>query len=145
MKLYVDSDNKVRAVNSTTDTSLMELIINDKNNPFKDWSVAKICCYKVTVLDGEVTGYTPYVSSSLLDMVDKLGLRIDNVTPFTETKTAYIEDTEIVFENVPGGSLLVDVQSEDDPEYSIKRTGDKVIVSFAAPLECVTKVTITIM
>ena len=54
MKVYVDNEQKIRAVNSTDDTSLTELIINDETNPFKDWSEAKICCYKVTVSKGFV-------------------------------------------------------------------------------------------
>ena len=73
MKVYVDNEQKIRAVNSTDDTSLTELIINDEINPFKDWSVAKICCYKVTVSEGMVTMMTPYIDSRLIESIDRLG------------------------------------------------------------------------
>ena len=73
MKVYVDNEQKIRAVNSTDDTSLTELIINDETNPFKDWSEAKICCYKVTVSDGYVTMMTPYIDSRLIESIDRLG------------------------------------------------------------------------
>ncbi len=78
MKVFVDSENRICDVGSTKDTSLTELNINEENNPFKDWSVAKICCYKVSVLNGEVTGYTPYVSSGLLSVIDRIGKQIDS-------------------------------------------------------------------
>lgn len=73
MKLYVDSESKIRAVGSTTDTTLTELTINDEDNPFKGWSTAKICCYKASVVDGVVTMMTPYRDSKVLDYVDEIG------------------------------------------------------------------------
>jgi hypothetical protein len=80
MKVYVDLDNKIRDVGSTTDTSLTELTINDEDNPFKGWSKAKICCYMVTVADGVVTMMTPYRSSSTLDFIDEIGKDSDYKT-----------------------------------------------------------------
>ena len=52
MKVYVDSENKIRAVGTTTDTSLTEVFIDETADtfPFKGWSTAKICCYKVSVV-----------------------------------------------------------------------------------------------
>ncbi len=80
MKVYVDSENRIKAVESTTDETLTELIIDDATNPFVDWSKAKICCYKVTVEDGIVTMFTPYRPSSALEYVDKVGHDYDNKT-----------------------------------------------------------------
>lgn len=81
MILYVDSESKVRAVNSTTDASLTPLYVDENNDsfPFKGWSIAKICCYKVSVSDGVVTMMTPYVPSSELSYVDTLGKMIDKL------------------------------------------------------------------
>lgn len=74
MKVYVDKDNCIRAVGTTTDTSLTELSINDEINPFKGWSVAKICCFKVMVSEnGRVTMMTPYIDSRLIEHIDRLG------------------------------------------------------------------------
>lgn len=77
MKVYVDKDNCIRAVGTTTDISLTELTINDETNPFEGWSVAKICCFKVMVSeDGQVTMMSPYVDSELIEHIDRLGMEI---------------------------------------------------------------------
>lgn len=78
MKVYVDSENRIHDVGSTTDTSLTELVINDNDNPFATWSKAKICCYKVNVVDGYVTMFTPYRPSSTLDYIDEIGHKADD-------------------------------------------------------------------
>lgn len=73
MKIYVNDKNEIKDVCTTTDESLIEVIINDENNPFVNWSVAKICCFKVEVKDGNVIMYTPYVDSRIIEHIDKLG------------------------------------------------------------------------
>lgn len=78
MKVYVDSENRIKAVDSTTDETLTELIIDDATNPFADWSKAKICCYRITVKDGFVTMFTPYRPSSALDYIDEIGHEADD-------------------------------------------------------------------
>lgn len=93
MKVYVDSENKIRDVGSTSDTTLTELTINDEDNPFKGWSKAKICCYMVTVVDGVVTMMTPYIDSKMLDMVDRLGKQND----ILEVRA---NDTELVLDDI---------------------------------------------
>ncbi len=80
MIVYVNENHDIKAVGTTTDESLIALEINDEDNPFKDWSTAKICCYKVTVKDGIVAMFTPYRSSSTLDYIDDLGHDSDNKT-----------------------------------------------------------------
>lgn len=146
MKVFVDEENRIKDVHSTSDPTLKELDINDKNNPFSGWSIAKICCYKVTVMDGEVTGFTPYVSSSLLSVVDNLGHKIDEVVPYKKTKKAYIRDTQIRFFDVPKGNISVFMANDKDvyPDYSVKRMGDKVVVTFSEPLIYLTDITLTI-
>ena len=53
MKIYVDSSSCIKDVNfnSLEDSSLIEIDIDDEDNPFKGWSNAKICCYKVGVME----------------------------------------------------------------------------------------------
>lgn len=71
---------------------------------------------------------------------------ISNITPYTETKTAYIEDTEVIFEGVANGELTVYVRDSEGnyPNYTIERMGDIVKVLFE-PLEYITTVTISLL
>ncbi|MBR2555152.1 MAG: hypothetical protein IKE94_09855 [Aeriscardovia sp.] len=78
MKVYVDSESRIKAVDKTMDETLTELIIDDVNNPFADWSKAKICSYKCTVQDGVVTMFTPYRACSTLDYIDEIGHEADD-------------------------------------------------------------------
>lgn len=149
MILYVDSESKVRAVNSTTDTSLKPLYVDENNEqfPFKGWSIAKICCYMVAVLDGVVIMMTPYVDSRLLEGIDTIGGLIDNVTPYKAKKTAYIDDTQVVFKDVPSGTYDVkfnkSVLVKDIYQEGYTDGTSTIIVSFE-PLEEVTEATLTI-
>lgn len=68
------------------------------------------------------------------------GMRVDNVTPYTETKTAYIGDKEITFYDVPKGNVTVFF---DEP-YTLERVGDKITISFEE-LQEVKEVTISIL
>ena len=74
---------------------------------------------------------------------DTAGIRqsVSNITPYTESKTAYILDTEIVFNSVPQGNMSVFFSVPTD--YTLERVSDSIVVSFE-PLEEVTEVTISI-
>jgi hypothetical protein len=74
MKVYVNDRNEIKDVHNTTDSSLLEVVINDETNPFADWSIAKICCYRVDVREGVVCMFTPYVNTLIIEQLDKLGL-----------------------------------------------------------------------
>lgn len=80
---------------------------------------------------------------------DNAGMRqgIGNVTPYTETKTAYIGDTEVVFTGAKSGNLSVFIASEEGSEtgYTLDRIGDMITVRFTKPIEYVTEVTISII
>lgn len=65
---------------------------------------------------------------------------VSDITPYTETKTAYIDDTEVVFENVPSGNLTVYF----DGDYTIEREDNRITIMFE-PLEEVKEVTISII
>ena len=131
MILYVDNENKVRAVNATTDDTLTPLYVDESNDtfPFKGWSTAKICCYMVNVSDGMVTMMTPYVDSRCLEFVDQMGHQIDGITPYTETKTAYYNESEKTFYGVPEGNIRV-LFSNYNEDYVVSRVADRVTVSF---------------
>ena len=73
MIIFVNDRNEIKDVHSTKDTSLKEVVIHDEENPFKDWSIAKICCYRVDVREGVVCMMTPYVNSLIIEHLDRLG------------------------------------------------------------------------
>lgn len=73
---------------------------------------------------------------------DIAGVRqsVSDVTPYTDTKTAYIDDTEMVFTNVPEGNLTIYFNKP----YTLVRDEDRLLISFEA-LEEVTQITISII
>ena len=148
MILYVDAENKVRAVNSTNDSTLKPLYVDESNDmfPFVGWSNAKICCYRVNVANGIVTMMTPYVDSRMLESIDIMGHQIDTVTPFKETKKAYIDDTEIkfFFKNEIKGNISV-ATSNPSIKFEVSVDYAEVVVTFDAPLEEVIDVTLSIL
>lgn len=75
---------------------------------------------------------------------DTAGIRqsVSDVTPYTESKTAYIDDTEVVFENVPSGNLSV--FTSNGIAYQTERLNNSVVIRFA-PLEEIVTVTISVM
>jgi hypothetical protein len=74
--------------------------------------------------------------------VDDTANQVKAITPYTETKTAYIGDTEISFDNVPSGNLSV--FADNINEYRTDRVGSTLNIDFIKPLEEVTEVTISI-
>ena len=73
-------------------------------------------------------------------LVSEQGEAINAVTPVTMTKTAYIDDTECIFTEVPTGNMTVYCSVP----HTVERDGDRVTVKFE-PLEEVTAVTISII
>ena len=146
MKVFVDGDGCIRAVGSTTDTSLTEVIINDETNPFKDWSTAKICCYKVTVQDGVVIMYTPYVDSNLIAHIDQLGKETEALQPYEATGFLNAGQTEIQFLDVPTGIVQVIVNDPENQgiDYNTTVLDGIVTVFFTEPLKYAVDVTVRV-
>ena len=78
MIVFVDNDNCIKAVDSTLDTTLTPLEIDDNDNPFADWSKSKICCFQVNIENGRVTMFTPYIPSEALDYIDSIGKELED-------------------------------------------------------------------
>ena len=101
---------------------------------------------RVTNNDGEFWSYEeaqiPYDDFAAVAsvLVSESLQNIKEITPYKETKTAYIEDTTLTFENVPTGNLSV---FSTVSEYNVNRDGETVTIDFA-PLEEVTEFTIMI-
>jgi len=74
---------------------------------------------------------------------DTAGVRksVGDLVPYTQTKTAYIGDTEITFYDTPEtGNVTVFF----DHPYTMERVADKITLTFA-PLEDITDITISIV
>lgn len=140
MTIYINDRNEIHDVGSTTDPKLTPIEVTDGS--LDDMSEALICCYKVKVEDGVVVMRTPYVPSTVLESIDRLGKQTEAITPWTASKTAYIDDTSVSFENVPQGNMSVYVGGVNHTLF--ERDGDRVTVRFE-PLEEVTEVTISII
>lgn len=76
------------------------------------------------------------------ETLNNLSEQVSEITPYTDTKTAYIDDTEVVFNGVPDGALLVSF-SNGNTSYSISREDGVLTVGFA-PFDEVVEVTITV-
>ena len=146
MILFVNGKQEIHDVGSTTDKSLSPLYVKDEGNPFKDWSVAKICCYKVSVSDGVVTMFTPYVDSNIISHIDQLGNQVESVTPYKAVEKASIGETEVTFVGVPEGVNIITSVNDLEKnviEHNVSRSEDIVKVSFE-PLNYAADVTISV-
>lgn len=69
---------------------------------------------------------------------------VEELSPYTDSKTAYIDDSEVTFTDVPNGNLSVFVVGDDYPNYYVGRENGRITVSFTEPLEYVAEVTIQV-
>lgn len=75
--------------------------------------------------------------------VDNTVVKVEQITPYTETKTAYYGEKEKTFYGVPSGNISVYFDNYTG-DYLITKVVDRVTVSFGA-LEQNTKITISII
>lgn len=131
MILYLNDKSEIHDVNSTEDLSLTPVYVDENNElfPFKGMSNEGICCYMVTVSDGEITMWTPYVDSEVVPHIDRLGKHVQTVTPYTETKTAYFNESEKTFYKVPTGNITV-LFDNYNGEYTVNKVADRATVKF---------------
>lgn len=73
--------------------------------------------------------------------------KADSLTPTVLTKQAYIDDTAVVFNNVPSGNITVYVEDANGSflNYSVSRVTDMITVSFDKPLEYTATITLSII
>ena len=139
MIVFVDSEGRIKAVGKTTDNTLtpLEILDNEEANPFLTWSKAKICCYKVTVTDGRVTMYTPYVDNRIIDQIDFIGHEAEDNAPYEDIQSASFGDTQVIFEDVPQGVITVDARDLEGNNLSfhVNRNNEIVRVFFDSPLK----------
>lgn len=113
MILFVNENNEIKDVNTTDYEGLTPLVVDDVDNPFANWSVAKICCYKVNVIDGKVTMLTPYVDSRLIEHIERLGKGEEvNTQDITDTQLALAETYEEVGDNTSDIDICMNAIAE---------------------------------
>lgn len=72
MIVYVNEYGEIKDVGSTKEENLTPLEIDDEFIP-ADWSVAKICCYKIELKDGVITKFIPYIDSKIIEHIERQG------------------------------------------------------------------------
>lgn len=68
----------------------------------------------------------------ITDKVYDTANKVEQITPYTESKTAYIEDTEVIFEDVPDGNVsvyMVDSDGHNVP-FTVEQTTGQIKVKF---------------
>lgn len=71
---------------------------------------------------------------------DDTANKVVDITPWTATKTAYIDDTECIFEGVPTGNVTVYCSVP----HTIEKQDGRVVIKFEALTEVV-EITISIL
>lgn len=94
MKVFVNSKNEIKDVNTTTEETLVVVEVPD--DVFAGWSVAKICCFKLILEDGQYRGFTPYVDSKLIEHIERLGTASD--TQKVEMLDLFENQADILYE-----------------------------------------------
>jgi len=146
MIVFVNDKAEIHDVGTTNDPTLTGLFIKDEGNPFKDWSVAKICCYKVSVSGGIVTMYTPYVDSNSIPHIDQLGRQVEAVTPYKAVEKASAGETEVTFVGVPEGKTLTTVVKDLEGNFIDHNTtkSEDIVKVFFEPLTYAADITLSI-
>ena len=99
MILYINQDGEVRDVGATTDATLTPVEVTAESGYFVGWSAAKICCHKVTVESGKVTGFTPCVDPKIIEHIDRLGAGHEvNASDVTDIQLAMVELHKMLLE-----------------------------------------------
>lgn len=81
-------------------------------------------------------------ASATVGRVDDASNKVNAITPYTDTKTAYYGDTSVTFYDAPQGNASVFIDGYGGG-YSVSRESSRLIVSFDA-LDKQTEVTVSI-
>lgn len=76
--------------------------------------------------------------------IDGCRQSIGNITPYTDTKTAYYGEKEKTFYGVPQGGNVTVIFDNYKGDYSVSRIMDRVMVSFDTLIDS-TQITISVL
>ena len=128
-KLYDDDGNEVADYSAFT--------FEYRQNEYTD--AEDVIVYPV----GSDAPLAPSALSRLNSKVNRLSSQVADITPFTETKTAYYGETEKTFYGVPDGNTSVFFDKYSGG-YSVSRTEDRLIISFDETIIEATNVTVMV-
>lgn len=96
MKVFINEKNEIKDVNETTDITLTEVEI--PAGVFENWSVAKICCHKLMLENGQYTGFTPYVDTKIIEHIERLGAENEkNASDNEMLASCILEMSEVLY------------------------------------------------
>lgn len=138
----------VEVLNGMPQTDKGFKVYNDNDTVFADYSdyiylyrENQYTTVEETIISAQC-GYSPLPPSQISKQIASLNNRVSEVTPYTETKQAYIDDTEVEFD-YRDGNITAYVADGQVP-CNVLVEDNKIKVSFKA-LEEPAKVTISIL
>ena len=138
----------VEVLNGMPQTDKGFKVYNDNDTVFADYSdyiylyrENQYTTVEETIIPAQC-GYSPLPPSQISRQIASLNNRVSEVTPYTETKQAYIDDTEVEFD-YRDGNIIAYVADGQVP-CNVLVEDNKIKVSFEA-LEEPVKVTISIL
>ena len=138
----------VEVLNGMPQTDKGFKVYNDNDKVFADYSdyiylyrENQYTTVEETIIPAQC-GYSPLPPSQISRQIASLNNRVSEVTPYTETKQAYIDDTEVEFD-YRDGNITAYVADGQVP-CNVLVEDNKIKVSFEA-LEEPAKVTISIL
>ena len=127
--LYDDNDNVISDLSEYTHFyRTNEYSIGEDEIEYPQWSDNPIKPSPIDILNKRVS---------------RLNNKINNITPYEETKTVYYGENEKIFYGIPQGNILVFFDNYDG-EYTVNRVADRVTISFPNRLENITNITIMV-
>ena len=92
-------------------------------------------------------GFTNGTPDSPYDVLSRrisaVNSKVNNITPYEQTKTAYYGENEKVFYGVPSGNVSVFFDNYNG-EYEVSRIEDRLTISFPERLKDMTNITVMI-
>ena len=97
--------------------------------------------FENSAIQAQIDALTASITAQKTE-IDSLSASVEELTPYTETKPAYYNESEKTFYNVPEGNISVFFDNYNG-QYSVSRVSDRVIVSFDT-LAQATNITISV-
>ena len=83
------------------------------------------------------------LQTTTVGRVDDTSNRVTQITPYTDTKTAYYGETLKTFYDVPQGNVAIYFDNFNG-EYTFEREEDRLYITFKEPITEQTNITISI-